>query len=75
MNFQEYIIFAKIYNVANHLAPPETVSDAEVDIACEVLKRFADNSNMNEQQKELYKQMVEIANHNIKNEKHNRSQI
>lgn len=62
MTFYNLFCFAKLYAVAMGLDRQSSLSNEEVDAACEALKSMADNcNNWNEEQKELYKMLVDFC--------------
>lgn len=66
MSFYEMICFAKVYNVACGIAHPATVSENELDVAVEVIKRMIDNrDNWTQEQKEIYKLIADYAKDKI----------
>lgn len=62
MYFFEMICFSKVLCAAMGLINRNTITKQEADIACEVLKKIADNRNdWVPEQKELYKVAVDIV--------------
>ncbi len=61
MDFCEMLCFAKLFSSAMG-DRKTTINPNEVDIAAETLKKLADNRNdWNQEQKELYKLLVDYA--------------
>ena len=65
MTFFDMVSFAKLFSRV--AGGNMTMSDAEMEAASEVLKKFADrNSNWTPMQRDLYKIMVDAAKENSK---------
>lgn len=62
MTFEESICFAKVYAAAIGLAPANTVTRRDKEIAAEALKHMADQSQCwNQTQKDMYKLLVDAT--------------
>jgi len=67
MNFDEMFCFARLFALAMGGSYPKKLSEREMDMACELLKKMADNSaNWTLEQKEMYKLMVDYAKRQAK---------
>ncbi len=64
MDFDELISVAKLFSSATQ-GKPISMSSKELDVACEALKKMADErQDWTQEQKELYKAMVDYAKDN-----------
>lgn len=67
MNFFEALCFVKFCDVAFGRIPHHEMSEAELEVAIEVLKKLADNRNdWTRQDKETYKVLIDFAKERIK---------
>ena len=67
MNFLDFISFAKVYNAVMNPQFRSSISNAEVEITVEILKKMADNRNdWSDDQKEVYKLLADFAKERIK---------
>ena len=70
MNFLDFISFAKVYNAVMNPQYRGSVSNTEVEITVEILKKMADNRNdWSDDQKEVYKLLADFAKERIKDQK------
>ena len=69
MNFVELISFSKVLNVAMGLEKRTALSQLDIEVVSEMLKRMADEShNWTHEQRGLYKLMVDAAKEKTKQE-------
>ena len=62
MTIYEQLCITKLFFIAMGMMGQNTISSIEMDIACEALKRTADQRlDWTDQQKEVYKWLVEYA--------------
>lgn len=67
MSLYEMICFAKVYNAALGIENRRTVSNQEIDVAVELLKKNADNrTDWTQEQKDTYKAIADYAKDQIK---------
>ncbi len=67
MNFSELISFSKVFSVAIGLDKPSVLTSSDAGVASEALKHMADESPYwTDEQKELYKLMVDVAKEKTK---------
>ena len=65
MTINEQLCITKLFFTAMGMMPSNTVSQNEVEIACEALKQAADQRyDWTAQQKEMYKWLVDWAKQN-----------
>ena len=70
MNFYESICLAKIFSIAMGYTPKSSITDQEIDVAVECLKKTADQKqNWTEETKQMYKTMAELCGELSKHEK------
>lgn len=71
MTFYEMICFAKVYNAAFGLADKRTVTNQEIDVVIELLKKLADGrSDWSQEQKDIYKAIADYAKKQIEGAQH-----
>ena len=67
MNFNDFVSFAKVYNAVMNPQMRNNVSNAEVEVTVEILKKMADNRNdWSDDQKEVYKLLADYVKERIK---------
>ena len=67
MTLYEMICFAKVYNAALGLTDRRTVTNQEIDVVIELLKKNADNRNdWTQEQKDIYKAIADYTKYRIK---------
>lgn len=67
MNFSDMISFVKLFYVTVGGSQNVSLTSGEMEIACGVLKHMAEQRNdWNEEQKELYKTMVDLVKEKTK---------
>ena len=67
MNFEETFLLAKLFSVSMGFDNPNILSDIDLDVLKDLLKRMADNNyNLNEYQKNYLKFMADILNEILK---------
>lgn len=67
MNFCDLISFARVYNAAMNPQYRNSISNTEIDITAEILKKMADNRcDWSDDQKEVYKLLADFAKERIK---------
>lgn len=67
MNFYDFLSFAKVYNAAMNPQLRNSISNAEIEITVEILKKMADNRcDWSDDQKEVYKLLADFAKERIK---------
>ena len=69
MNFNELLCLYKLMSVAFNNKKKETLTQNEIDIASETLKKFADDAqNWTREDKENYKLLVDLVKESSKKE-------
>lgn len=67
MNFCDFVSFAKVYNAAMNPQHRDFVSNAEIEVAVEILKKMADNRyDWSDEQKSIYKLLADFSKEQIK---------
>lgn len=62
MNFSDMLSLAKLFTLATNSTATLTMSSEELEVACEVLKKLADEKAIwSQEQKEYYKLLVDYA--------------
>lgn len=62
MNFSDMLNLAKLFTLATNSTATLTMSSEEIEVACEVLKKLADEKAIwSQEQKEYYKLLVDYA--------------
>ena len=62
MNFSDMLSLAKLFTPATNSTATLTMSSEEIEVACEVLKKLADEKAIwNQEQKECYKLLVDYV--------------
>ncbi len=62
MNFSDMLSLAKLFTLATNSTATLTMSSEEIEVACEVLKKLADEKAIwSQEQKEYYKLLVDYA--------------
>lgn len=67
MDFYDFISFAKVYNAAMNPQLRNSVSNTEIEVTVEILKKMADNRyDWSDEQKSIYKLLADFAKERIK---------
>ena len=67
MNFIDFISFAKVYNAAMNPQCRDSVSNLEIEVTVEILKKMADNRyDWSDEQKSIYKLLADYVKERIR---------
>lgn len=67
MNFYDFVAFAKVYNAAINPQLRNAVSNTEIEVTVEILKKMADNrGDWSDEQKSIYKLLADFVKEEIK---------
>lgn len=67
MNLEETILFAKLFSVSMGFDSPDILSDFDLDLLKDLLKRMANNNNtLNELQRNILKYYADVLNEILK---------